>query len=100
MVQELQPGELKPRVYIHVYKRPKQEFSCGTEREGSGTVTAAAWVAAVEWVQSLAPGNFDMLWVQPNKKKKDLNKCMAKHQLINTIKENGWCTQDFLAKSK
>ena len=30
------------------------EFSCSTVGEGSGTVTPAAWVAVVVWVQSLA----------------------------------------------
>lgn len=27
-------------------------------------------------------------------------KCTAEHQLINMIKENGWCTQKFLAKAE
>ena len=31
-----------------------QEFYCGTAGYRSGVVTAAAWVAAVVWVQSLA----------------------------------------------
>ena len=29
-------------------------FSCGIAGEGSGIVTATAWVTAVVWVQSLA----------------------------------------------
>ena len=52
-----------------------QEFYCGTAGYRSGVVTAAAWVAAVVWVQSLTqevlyPSGTDKKKKKKKKKKK------------------------------
>ena len=46
-----------------------REFSCGVMGQGSGMVTAAAWVAATVQVQSLA-GEHPQPWDGGKKKKK------------------------------
>ena len=49
------------------------EFPGGIAGEGSGIITAAAWVTAVAWVNATGsvpgPGDFHMLQARPRRKK-------------------------------